>query len=314
MRWRLIASLVSLGDAPVALRPCGPILGVDRARPGGEVEDGRAQSIFSSSIGSPKARRSQTTLWPAKRPIGQPCWQDITQTWLPSSVNQATSPAANSLASPSIFRLGLTGETAEVIAGNREELGKRAGLHASADHGPGIDTLTRGKGGTAGVHRLPAETSGRASTPSVARASAMTGRCALAHVRPDPLGAVGKNDARLRLGVGRQGGAATEPASPVATSTPGQSGADHEHGGAPGRAWRAGEPGEMRAKTHRGVIGVDIECMLAESRDGRPDEATARGRKDQAGRRRAGEEFARCGTGHGSVSDAEARDLRHPPA
>ena len=99
---------------------------------------------------------------------------------------------------------------------------------------------------------------------------------ACSHIGPDFLGPVGEDDARLRLRVGRQGGA--QPARHLSRDLdPGQSRANDQHRVPPGRAWLARQPGEMRTEAHCRLIGVDIKSMLPQPRDWRSDQSAAEG-------------------------------------
>src|SRR5262249_37575953 len=151
---------------------------------------------------------------------------------------------------------------------------------------------------------------GRLSTPSAARACAITGRAESPML--DPI--FSARSARMTRGLA-SGSAARRDGSragiSAATTIPVSPAPTPSTGAPPGGGRRRGEGGEMRAQPQRRVVGVDIERMLAEPRDGWPDQPAAEGEHQAIVGQL--ESLARCNAGRRSIGDAQVRDLRHLP-
>jgi len=127
----------------------------------------------------------------------------MTQECVPSIANHATSPAANSAASPSIFRLGFTGRRPK----RSRTTGKHAvrGLASIPAHQITVPASIRSPVISVAPSASIAATEipERVSTCSVFNASAMIGRALSPMSEADFLGSVRENDASLCFGVGR---------------------------------------------------------------------------------------------------------------
>ena len=267
-----MVSLVRLAAAPVvATRRSQP--SVQTAPQGPRSRIVVYQSILSGSIGRPS--KSQTTLCPAKRPIGRPCWHDITQEWLPSIANQAASPVANSAGIPLTLRKGSTGTRPNRSRSTGKSARQRMRLHPGApDDCRGGDALARGQGGAGFVDRGDRDAGPGLDAERRERLVDYGARL-LAHIGADPRLPVGNDHARRarRTPEGR----AQFPRHLGRDLDAGQAAADDQRGPLP-RRWRSRrQRRDMGVEPAAGVVGVDIEGVRVEARDRRAGEPAAEG-------------------------------------
>src|SRR5262252_633948 len=177
------------------------------------------------------------------------------------------------------LEIAIDGEAAEPVALDRKACGQRMGLHAGApDHRRGVDALTSRERDAVlinGSHR---------NTDACLDTECLEGLGdhrpgALTHIGPDPRLPIGEDDSWRGVMAGNWG--ASYSSAKFAKHfrcdlDAGEPAANHKNvvlaRGSPAER----QLGYVMIEAHRGLVSVDVECILRQAGDGRADEAAAK--------------------------------------